>query len=458
MRLRMPAVVVTVLLTALSGLVLVPAQAGHNADDHSENVILKARQAIVIDKEQNLQARGSDLAFQGNLVIAGSFEGVGIYRILPARKGFLKQIGFLSCPGGQGDVSVWNNIVVMSVDTPKSTSECGAGDATQAEILGMTAWEGVRIIDISEPTRPRQIAAVATDCGSHTNTMAPGTGGNVYVYIESYPLTGQSARCNAETHRKSSVVEIPLSDPAKAKVVGTVDVSPAIGCHDVTVVPRKQLAYAACVTEAQVWDIKDPAAPVVLSHFDNPNVQIFHSTAMTWDDKYLLLGDEYGGAAVSGADGCTGDQNSTQAALWIYDVSKPETPVEVGHYSLPRRPVGADNPDEAQRITCTTHNFNVIPMRDPKKYIAPVSYYMGGMSVVDFSDPANPVEHAHYLPMEGGVAPDMWGSYWYNGRIYSNDFRSRMGVSVFKLQKTSHKAAWYFSGPTNPQTQIASFK
>lgn len=424
-------------------------------DDHSDNVSLLARQPIEIDK--NIFAQGSDLAFQGKTIIAGSYEGLGVFKIVGKRAGYVKQVSFLPCPGGQGDVSVYGDLVFFSVDSPRKGPGCAAEEsaaATPADTLAGTDWEGIRIFSIADPARPQEVATVRTDCGSHTNTLLP-SGGKIYLYIESYPISGQGPTCNAQSHRKTSIVEVDPANPKKAEVVGTLDVSPAIGCHDVTVVPERDLAFGACVSEAQVWNIEDPAKPEIVGRIHNPAINIFHSTAMTWDGKYLALGDEYGGAT---ADGCAGEADSTVGAMWFYDVSDPTAPVEMGHIALPRRPAGADDANEAQRVRCTTHNFNILPMRDEKKYIAVSSYYMGGMNVIDFSDPAAPVEIGHYLPLEVGTAPDMWSAYWYNGRVYTNDHGSKLGITAFKVKGTGHKKVWFFDGPANPQTQINSFR
>ena len=451
-----------VVATMLFGASL-PAGAGHNDDDHSPNFKPLAQVPLTLQKDnptstavnEEIKAQGSDLAFKGNLVVAGSFSGIGLYKILK-RAPYLKMISFGLCPGGQGDVSIWGNFVFMSVDTPKVSDECGVPDANQAQIQDGTAWEGIRIFSIANRRSIQQVATVETDCGSHTHTLVP-TDDKLYLYNESYPISGQNPNCNATTHRKISVIEVDLDDPKKSKVVSTPSVGETIGCHDVTVFESRKLAFAACIANAQIWDISNPVEPKTLATIDQPEVQIYHSTAMTWDGKYFITADEYGGAAVSGANGCTGDKDSTQAALWIYNVEDPSAPELMSNYALPRQVPTPKTQAEAERITCTTHNFNIIPMKDPKKYIAPISYYMGGMSVVDFSDPAAPKEVAHYLPTniaEGTTLADIWASYWYNGRIYTNDFRSLKGVGVYKLRGTTRRSqAYFFDGEMNPQVQ-----
>lgn len=447
------------LATALfAALVAQPAGATHNADEHSDNVRLLAEHAIIItpddpetpDANEEVRAAGSDLAFQKDLLVAGSYEGVGFFK-LRDKAPYLEQIGYFACAGSQGDVSVWGDLVFVSVDAPRDKPECDSVGANQAQTAQGVDWEGVRILDISNMRRIKQVAAIRTDCGSHTNTLVPGSKGKLYVYVESYPLTGQSGTCNAATHRKISVIEVPLSKPSKAKVVTTPDLLSTIGCHDITVDVKRKLAVGACVSESQVWDVSKPAEPQLLARIHNPKIQIHHSTGFTWDGKYLVLGDEFGGAA---AGGCVGNSQVPMGAMWFYDITDPTAPKEAGYWAPPRVFTPPDDADEAQRPRCTTHNFNVLPMKDASQYIAVSSYYSVALSIIDFSDPAAPKELGYYLPKESGTNPDSWSAYWYNGLIYSNDHASKAGIRVFEMDGLSTKEVKTFKTRLNPQTQM----
>lgn len=436
-----------------------PAQAGHNEDAHSENVKLLAEHAIIItpddpdteDVNEETRAAGSDLAFQKDLLVAGSYEGIGLFKV-GKKDPYLQQISFFPCAGGQGDVGVWGDLVFMSVDAPQASEECTlpAQAATPAAYGAGQAWEGVRIISIKNKKRPEQVAAVDTPCGSHTHTIVPAKG-KLYLYIESYPLSGQGTDCNYASHRKVSVVEVPLKAPEKAKIIGEIAVGTPIGCHDITVFPSKKIAVAACVSESQVWDVSDPVKPETLAIIRNPAMQIHHSTGFTWDGKYLLLGDEFGGAA---AGGCVGNSDVPMGAMWFYDISDPKSPRQVGYYAPPRVFDVPNDAEEAQRPRCTTHNFNVPPMKDGSKYIAVSSYYSVALSVIDFSDPANAKEIGYYLPKESGKNPDSWSAYWYNGLIYSNDHGGGAGIRVYEMEELTLNDVFPFKMRLNPQTQM----
>lgn len=448
MRSRLIATLTTLLLA--TGVVQA-SPARRLADDHSDNLVQKALTPIKIDK--GVTAQGSDLAFKGKLVFAGSYQGLGIFKRL-ARKPFIKQLSFLQCAGGQGDVSVLGDYAFASVDSPLTGPTCSIEDtaaATNDQVAAGEAWEGIRIYDISDPFHPRYLESVYTDCGSHTHTLLPGATTS-YIYIESYPLSGQSAsNCSYVSHRKVQIIEFPTADPTRAKLLDqTMDTTPAIGCHDITTFPDRDLMAGACISQSMIWDIKDPKNPVLLSTITNPDISIHHSTAMTWDGKILVLGDEFGGAE---GGGCVGDEDSTVGAAWFYDVTDPANPVELGHHSLPRVPQPSSG-DGADRVRCTNHNFNVIPVRSDK-YLLAVCYYMGGIAVVDFTDPTDPTEVAHYVTMPGGVPQDTWSSYWYNGRIYTNDFQSQLGVGVYAFKGTTNQTQTrFFRGEMNPQVQF----
>ena len=451
------------LLGALAlGLALsVPAQAGHNEDLHSDNMKQLVRRPIKVGK--GLFGQGSDLAFDGKRVYAGSYQGTALYKIVSKKKGYLKQIGFHQCPGSQGDVSFVGKFVLVSVDSPASNNvENGVCNNTKTNDSDSSLEkEGVRVVDFSDPKQPKQVAFIESRCGSHTHTLVP-DGNTTYVYVESYPIN-QSDTCNAAVgHGAVAILSFPTANPSKIKFESYFDVTPTplpndapIGCHDLQSWPEKDIVIAACITESQVWDISDPANPEILARINNPDIQIHHSAAFSWDGKYAIISDEYGGAA--GGGGCAGDPDSTIGAMWFYEISDPSAPSLEGHYSLPRIPEW-DDEQEAQRSRCTTHLYTILPMKDESKYIAVSSYYSGGISAVDFSDPANPEEIGYYLHQPEGVLPDMWSSYWYNGRIYTNDHLSGHGVGVYKLKGFGRKQVKYYDGGLNPQTQIADFK
>jgi hypothetical protein len=434
----------------------------HGTDVHSENMSLVGH----YDDGGNYRT-GTDLAFWGSKLIAGNLDqGTGPnasppggFRVMnisdPTRP---REVGQFVCWGDQSDVSVWRHLVIVSVDKP-TTEDCSAQSGS---------WEGVRVVSIANPKNPKLLGSVRTDCGSHTNTLyADPDNGRLLVYVLSYPLAGRYnpagalPTCNAESHRKFSVVEVPLNDPAHPRVLRTVPVETNIGCHDVTLFLERELAAAACLTESQMWDITNPAQPEVIARIPNPpTLNISHSTAFSNDGKTLVIGDELGGAAAS--PGClTGDQRDELGGLFFFDVTgaKAESPELVGTYKLPQR---------RTNLFCTAHQFNPVPL-PPGRDVLSTSWYTGATSMVDFTgvrEGVAPTQIAHYIPRDP-TTPDeqpteaaAWSSYWYNGHVWSSNFdedvnsvspRSR-GLDVFRVD---HPAV---SGATklhhlNPQVQ-----
>ena len=430
-------VVIIALLTSAWTAVLGGSAAAE--DMHSENMSL-----VATYNEGETHGPGSDEAFWGTTAVLGSYSGPGGFRLVDiSNPAAPRRIGLFNCQGGQADVSIWKDLVFVSVDSPRGpftdsagnphkAEECGAGPATDADNQTGVSWEGVRIVSIANPANPVQVAAVKTDCGSHTHTIVPDEAHNrVLVWVLSYPLTGQHANCNGLSHRKISVIEVPLSAPQNAKVVSTPSVSPAVGCHDSTIFVPRKLAVAACISESQVWDVSDPVNPKILAHIHNPRINIHHSSTFSWDGNTVVLGDELGGAEA--APGCIGPEQSYLGGLWFYDIKDPANPVQVGAFKLPQ---------QLANELCTAHLFNAIPLRSDKDILV-ASWYTGATTVVDFTDPAHAKQIAYYIP-SGPVSPGTedreavaWSSYWYNGNAYSNNFSKSTdprGMDVFGLK------------------------
>lgn len=422
----------------------VPQPVSHDHDVHSDNMFLVANQ-----DGGGTYRQGSDLAFWGNLAVLGNYDNPGGFRLMdiadPSRP---VEVGQFACRGPQSDVSIWRDLVFVSVDTPMAGPQCGAASAGTTQVTTGGAYEGIRVVSIADRANPKQIAFVDTDCGSHTHTLVPDEANKrLLIYVLSYPLGGQGVECNAESHRKISVVEVPLSRPAAARVVSTPDVSPAVGCHDVTVFTALDLAAAACITETQMWDISDPVHPTILSHVVNPAINIHHSTTFDWEGTTLVIGDELGGAVAT--PGCAdGSEHLPLGALWFYDVSDPSLPVVRSSYSIPQQEL---------TVFCTAHNFNTVPTRNDRDILVS-AWYNGGTTVLDYTDPANVRQLGYYVAKEPKISA-AWSSYWYRGFIYANNFdedvnslspRSR-GLDVFAIADAATAQAFKVNR-LNPQT------
>jgi hypothetical protein len=449
--------VVVAVLGAAGIWIATVAFASHSGAQH-ENMRLVGNYS-----EQGTYRNGTDMAFWGNTALLGRLDqsnpaGPGGFRVMdigdPTNP---RKLGEFTCPGDQSDVSIWRDLVVTSVDKP-TEPDCKPTATT-------STWEGIRLVSIADRANPKLLAEIKTDCGSHTNTIYPDpANGKLYVYVLSYPLAGRYnpapalPTCNAESHRKASIVTVDLSNPGATDEsdVTTFPVETNIGCHDVTFFLERKLAAAACLTESQVWNIANPAKPEIIGRIRSPEINIHHSTVFSNDGRTLVVGDELGGAAAS--PGCFSDQD-TYGGLFFYDVAgdKAREPELVGTYKLPQQVVSE---------FCTAHLFNTVPRRDERDVLVS-SWYAGATSVIDFTDPSKPTQLAYYIPSET-VSPDQqpteaaaWSSYWYNGYIYSNNFdedvnsiskRSR-GLDVFKLDLPDVNRGAVRLPRLNPQVQ-----
>jgi hypothetical protein len=404
----------------------------------------------------------SDLAFWGRYAFAGNYNGFRILDISdPAHPVQLRNV---ACHGAQGDVSVWNGLLFVSVDRPQTSGQCASQDTATgfaAPYRTQAGWEGIRIFDVRDPANrpPTLIGAVKTTCGSHTHTLVPDATDAklIHLYIASYPTGSTNLTTDCQPpHGILSIVHVRLDNPAAATVTKHAldpDTLPqkgtsAKGCHDITVFLESNLAAGSCLGEGQLWDISNRANPTLTNpvHVRNANMAFWHSAALTWDGKYVAFGDEAGGGS---ANVCKADDPTTVGAIWFYAVQKSDGRDELivnsalSHYKLPRAQAGTTQ-------NCVAHNFNFLTRRD--RHILVSAWFQGGTSVVDVTNPRLPTEIAYYdpAPLATSGSAGQWSTYWYNGFIYAND-RTR-GVDIFMLRDAAAVDAQRLPY-MNPQTQ-----
>jgi hypothetical protein len=416
----------------------------------------------------------SDMAFQGNHLFLGNFYGVNIYDISNPLKTSL--VTSMICPGGQGDPSVYKNLMFMSVEQPNGRVDCGtegfppppappAGEEKKQTPppAQKDRFRGVRIFDISDIKNPKQVAAVQTCRGSHTHTLVvdPNDKNNVYIYVSGTSFVRPSeelAGCSGEKPDKDpntalfriDVIKVPLASPQDAQVVssprlfmdpktGTLNALNSGGthgknglekpsdtdqCHDITVYSALGLAAGACSGNGILLDIKDPVNPKRIDAVNDPNYAYWHSASFSNDGKKVVFTDEWGGGL--GARCRANDPNKWGAdAIFHLQDNKLKF---ASYYKLPAAQADSEN--------CVAHNGSLIPI--PGRDIEVQAWYQGGISVVDFTDAEHPVEVAYFD--RGPIYPNMlvlggeWSSYWYNGHIYASEIAR--GLDIFELTPT----------------------
>src|SRR5215211_7583410 len=300
----------------------------------------KATQLVIAQ----LAFANSDMAFQGNHLFQGNFYGLNIFDISnPAKTSLLTTI---ICPGGQNDVSVYKNLLFMSVEmangrldcatqgfppAPAPAKEPGKDEKPAPPAAQKDRFRGVRIFDITDIKNPKQVAAIQTCRGSHTHTLVvdPNDKDNVYIYISGTSFVRQDeelAGCSSGPPDKDpntalfriDVIKVPLAAPQNAKVVSSprVFIDPRTGainalksaashgtgkesdtnqCHDITVYSAIGLAAGACSGNGLLLDIKDPVNPKRIDAVNDPNYSYWHSASFSNDGKKVVFTDEWGG-------------------------------------------------------------------------------------------------------------------------------------------------------------------
>lgn len=415
----------------------------------------------------------SDLAFQGNHLFQGNFYGVNIFDIANPAKTTL--VTSLVCPGGQGDVSVYKNLLFMSVEQPNGRLDCGtqgfppdpapAGEQKPKKRPVPSAqkerFRGVRIFDISDIKNPKQVGAVQTCRGSHTHTLVvdPNDKDNVYIYVSGTSFVRRQeemAGCSGiEEPEKDpntalfriDVIKVPLAAPQDAKIVsnprlfmdartGAINSLTNGGthgkkgpekpketnqCHDITVYSAIGLAAGACSGNGILLDIKDPANPKRVDAVNDPNYSYWHSASFSNDGTKVLFTDEWGGGM--GAR-CRPNDPNVWGADAIFGLKNEKLTFE-SYYKMPAAQTDKEN--------CVAHNGSLVPV--PGRDIEVQAWYQGGISIVDFTDAAHPFEIAYYD--RGPIDPKQlvlggdWSAYWYNGYIYASEIAR--GLDIFEL-------------------------
>jgi len=472
----------------------------------------------------------SDLAFTGNYVIQGNYNGPVVWDISnPAQP---KLVVAYECPASQNDVSVYKNLMFMSAEAQNGRVDCKPGGVR--EVVSKERMRGVRIFDISNIKEPKLVANVQTCRGSHTHTVLedPKDRDNVYIYVSgssgirsAAELPGCAGDVAADDPNSSrlriEIIKVTLNDPTKAAVVGranifaglkeaprhglsdadkaaaekTLATARAVGfavkhpqsgaemvppaqivrplmdslmrarggttpnaadsaaarpllqarvnriissapagpeapagdgavsersqCHDITVYPSLGLAGGACEGHGLLLDISNPVAPVRLDAVADSNFAYWHSATFNNDGTQILFSDEWGGGS---APKCREGDKFEWGANAIFEIVNKKM-VFKSYYKIPTYQTSNEN--------CVAHNGSLIPI--PGRDVMVQAWYQGGISVFDWTDPANPKEIASFDrgPVDSTrmVSGGSWSVYWYNGAIVSSEIARGMDVA-----------------------------
>lgn len=192
-------------------------------------------------------------------------------------------------------------------------------------------------------------------------------------------------------------------------------------CHDITVYPSKGIAGGACEGYGILLDIRDPVNPVRLDAVYDENFAYWHSATFNNDGTAILFTDEWGGG---GGPKCRADDPAEWGANAIFSIVDGKL-VFQSYFKMMAPQTAEEN--------CVAHNGSLIPV--PGRDIKVQSWYQGGISVFDWTDPANPFEIAFqdYGPIttEEMASGGTWSVYWYNGVLVSSEIAR--GLDIFEL-------------------------
>jgi hypothetical protein len=429
-----------------------------------------------------LGATHSDLAFSGNYVIQGNYNGFEIYDISNPAKPVLAQTYI--CPASQNDVSVYRNLLFMSSESTNSRTDCGFGGVP--EPISKLRVRGIRVFDIADVKHPKLVTTVQTCRGSHTHTVVTqqGDDANVFIYVsgtagvrsaDEVPGCMDGGIDDPNTARfRLEVIKVPVRAPDRAAIVssprifkdlpvpprneeraaqdardreaaaaaaaaagrgagrggdaaggrGRGNTGPPTGpnqCHDITVYPEIGLAAGACAGLGLLLDIRDPANPVRLDAAADANMSFWHSATFSNDGRKVLFTDEWGGG---GQPRCRATDKPEWGANALFTIENNKLKFHT-YYKLPAPQTPQEN--------CVAHNGSLVPI--PGREVMVQGWYQGGLSVFDWTDIDHPKEIAYFdrgpidatrMSMGGS-----WSSYWYNGVIVSSEIAR--GLDIYEL-------------------------
>ncbi len=448
------------------------------------------------DRSPLLSFSNTDMAFAGDVLVVGNYHGFNVYRLAGEGEdaGRPELVSSVVCPGGQGDVSIVGDLLILSVEQTRGRVDCGLGGVAQD--VSAERFRGLRIFDISDPARPVQVGAVQTCRGSHTHSVVSGPhmagreeDDTIIVYnsgTASIRKEEELPGCIDESPGdqrtalfRIDVVEIPVDRPSEARIVAspavfadpeagvlaglwrggdhgddTQKTSPTDHCHDITVFPERGIAAGACSGNGILFDISDPLSPERIDEVVDKGFAYWHSATFNNDGTKVLFTDEWGGGA---RPRCRAYDPLTWGADAIYDIVATDSGAQLefrSYYKMPAPQLESEN--------CVAHNGSIVPV--PGRDIFVQAWYQGGLSVVDFTDSANPIEIAYFdrgpIDPEELVLAGFWSTYWYRGRIYGTEIAR--GLDVLALVPSEHLSANEIAaaaladqgGLFNPQQQL----
>ncbi|MBA2467720.1 MAG: DUF305 domain-containing protein, partial [Sphingomonas sp.] len=342
-----------------------------------------------------LSFANTDMAFSRDLLAVGNYHGFNLYRLGTGAPVLLSSV---VCPGGQGDMSIVGDILIMSVEQNRGRVDCGLESIT--EDFSPDRFRGLRIFNIRDPRQPVQVGQVQTCRGSHTHSVVsdPAARDAIIVYVsgtgsvrDEKELKGCIGNVPGDARTalfRIDIVEIPLANPARSRIIASpaVFADPKTGnlaglwrggdhgkdtqetsrtdqCHDITVFPSKKLAAGACSGNGILFDISNPRKPRRIDAVADKSFSYWHSATFNNDGTKVLFTDEWGGG---GRPRCRAQDRRDWGANAFYDIVGGKLQFR-NYYKLPAVQTEQEN--------CVAHNGSVVPV--PGRDIFVQAWYQG---------------------------------------------------------------------------------
>jgi hypothetical protein len=201
-------------------------------------------------------------------------------------------------------------------------------------------------------------------------------------------------------------------------------------CHDITVFPAHDIAAGACEGNGLLIDISDPANPKRIAVAQDNNFSYWHGATFSNDGKTVVFTDEWGGGTTARcrvAEGTRPADALNWGANAIYDIVDGQF-VFRSYFKMPAAQTNQEN--------CVSHLPSLVPV--PGRDIMVQAWYQAGVSLIDFTDSANPVEIGYWdrgpISSASLVLGGLWSTYWYNGEVFGSEIAR--GFDSWKLLAT----------------------
>ena len=168
-----------------------------------------------------------------------------------------------------------------------------------------------------------------------------------------------------------------------------------------------------------------PRAPDADLGVADPRFAYWHGATFSNDGSKVIFTDEWGGGT---AARCRVTDDLSWGANAIYDIVGGQF-VFKSYVKMPAAQTNQEN--------CVSHLPSLVPV--PGRDIITQAWYQAGVSVIDFTDSANPKEIGYYdrgpISSASLVLGGLWSSYYYNGRIFGSEIAR--GFDVWNLTPTA---------------------